>query len=370
MFRLLRKILLRVLLSLVLLVLLAGLVLNVPFTFLANPAPEGDYSAWMGETLALDRLVIDVAMPGAHDAFSSDVGLFSRVDALSASSIQTGFTGLLIKGFSAKQSRTQVSTATELLEAGIRYFDVRLTYNEKEAAWYTSHSYFSAEFAPILAEIETFLADHPAEFVFLDIQHVYGAEGRDDAFGEIRTLFADSGLLDRAYPDDLESLADVTYGDVTEGKTKGGILIFTKLENADPSFWSYGASIRSAWANTDDPQTCFDFLAAEADLIRSGDALTGNQMTENPEAADARGGLRVMQGVLTMQMNGSGILTAIGGWSLLNRAAAFNPELIAQADFADWLSAMPVVMVDYADSSHGDFLDFLMEILLQYNQQP
>lgn len=370
MFRLIRKIVLRLVLSLLLLVLLALLVLNLPFTFLSHPASEGDYSAWMGETLDSSRPVIDVAMPGAHDAFSSGVGLFSPVDELSAESIQTGFTGILIKGFSVKQSKTQVSGATALLEAGIRYFDIRLTYNESAGAWYTSHSYFSMEFAPILDEIESFLADHPTEFVLLDIQHVYGAEGREDAFGEIRTLFEESGLLDRAYPENIQPLLDVTYGDVTEDGTRGGLIVFTKLENEDPAFWSYGASIRSAWANTDDPGTCYDFLSAEAALIQSGGALTGNQMSDNPEAVDARGGIRIMQGVLTMQMNGSGILSAIGEWSLLNRAAAFNPGLISQEDFSDWLSAMPVVMVDYADSSHGDFLDDLMEIILRYDQNP
>jgi len=375
MLRKIRRILMRFLLTLIIVLLVLLTAINLPFTFLIRKTAVQDYSDWMGETLSPDQNVIDVAMLGAHDAFTADISLFSPVDPYSAATIQTGFVGTLIKGFSVKQSKTQVSGVADLLRAGVRYFDIRLTYNEAKEAWYTSHSYFSGDFVPILEELEAFLANHPGEFVLLDIQHVYGLDASDPAdlargFAEIQSLFADSGLLERAFSSDSIPLSEVTYADVTENKTRGGVLIFTKLPNQDPAFWDYALCIRSAWANTDDSAALYAFLSAEADEIASGNALTGNQVSGVSDRIDAREGLRVMQGVLTMQMNGEGIVTALLDWSLLNKAAKLNPELIANESFADWLAQMPIVMVDYADSHHGGFLDDVMRVVIEHNQNP
>ncbi len=373
--RKIHRILLRFVLSLFIVLLVFLTAINLPFTFLNRQASVRDYSDWMGETLSADQNVIDVAMLGAHDAFTAQINLFSPVDPFSAAEIQTGVVGALIKGFSVKQSKTQVSGVADLLRAGVRYFDIRLTYKEDQEAWYTSHSYFSGKLNPILDELEAFLADHPGEFLILDIQHVYGLDATDPAdlatgFTEIQSLFAASGLLDRAFPADAIPLSEVTYTDITQNKTRGGVLIFTKLPHSDPAFWDYALCIRSAWANTDDPAALYTFLSAEAEEIASGNALTGNQVPGITDRTDAREGLRVMQGVLTMQMNGEGIVTALLDWSLLNKAAAFNPNLIAQDAFAEWLDQMPIVMVDYADSHHGNFLDNVMEIIMEKNQNP
>ncbi|MDP3130886.1 MAG: hypothetical protein Q8N15_06135, partial [Bacillota bacterium] len=352
-----------------LLIAIPVIVLNLTMNFFISKTTALDYSDWMLETLDGGRRVIDVAMLGAHDAMTSDISYFSKVDPLSAGSIQTGLVGALIKGFSVKQSKTQMSSTADLLARGVRYFDVRLTYNEAEEAWYTTHLYFSRPFSDDLAEIETFLADHPGEFVLIDIQHVYGVAYDDEAgYAGIHDLIDASGLFDRAVRDDAgDTLADLTYDDVTLNKTRGGVIIFSKFTTNDPSVWDYGTSIRSAWANTDDEDAAFAFLAAEADLIDAGTALTGNQIS-GYVGVDSRQGIRVMQAVLTMQMSGSGILTGIGSWSLIAKARGFNAALIERAEFLSWLASMPVVMVDYADSNHLSFNDALMELIVSYNQ--
>jgi hypothetical protein len=372
MFKLIRKILFRFVLVLLILVVVLLLTVNLPFDFYRHEASGTDYSDWMGENLQATQKVIDIAMLGAHDAFTSQISYASQTDLLSASSIQTGFTGALIRGFSVKQSKTQVSSVAGLLAAGVRYFDIRLTYNEKAAAWYTSHTYFSDDFETVLSSIAEFLAAHPGEFLILDIQHVNGIDyalpaENDPAFTEIRDLFAATGVLGYAYEEGTKILSDVTYGDMTANETQAGVLIFTKLQNEDDAFWSYGGAIRSAWANTDSEATAYEFLTAEAALIGSGEALTGNQMSNNPEATDAREGLRVMQGVLTMQMSGEGILGALLDWSLLTKARDFNSSLIDQTEFSDWLAAMPIFMVDYSDTNYENFNDRIMEIILESN---
>jgi len=362
------KRILRLILMLLTVVVVLVLTLNFPVTNFQNVRSANDYSDWMEETLVSDQLVIDVAMLGAHDAFTADMGLFSPVDNLSADSIQKGAVGLLIKGFSLRQSRTQVSSATTMLESGVRYFDVRLSFNNKESAWYTSHTYFSADFAQILGEIKLFLDDHPGEFLILDLQHIYGADyENDEDLLEIHDLLQASGILDYAYQEGSKNLDEVTYGDVTGDKTHGGVIIVAKFIGEDVHIWNYASAIRSAWPNSDSESAVFSYLDAEASLIEAGEALTGNQMADNGDAIDSRNAFRVMQAVLTMQMSGEGILEGLKTWSLLERAKDFNCDLVANANFDTWLEAMPIVMVDYADTNQDGFLDDVMARIVDFD---
>ncbi|MFA5741286.1 MAG: hypothetical protein WC874_00255 [Candidatus Izemoplasmatales bacterium] len=369
-----RKVVFGLLLIILMLVLVLLLTINIPFDFFVHEQSEQDYSHWMSDTLTTDQRIIDVAMLGAHDAFSADINLFSQTDVHSAASIQTGITGLLIKGFSVKQSKTQVSGITELLTAGVRYFDIRLTYNEEKSSWYTTHTYFSNDLASVLEEMNTFLFAHPGEFLLLDIQHVYGIDydnpaENDVAFAEIRTIFASANVLEYAYEQGTKELNEITYGDITNNKVQAGVMIFSKMANNDNAFWDYWSSIYSAWPNTDVPETAYACLDTYAANITSGDALTGAlPIVENASAINAQEGIRVLQGVLTMQMNGEGIINALIKWSLIDRAREFNSNLIDQPNFANWMMTMPVIMVDYADTNYENFLDRVMEMIIYYNE--
>ncbi len=363
------KRIIRVFLLIFMLVLVLLLTINFPVVVFNTQTTENDYANWMSETLNNEQLIIDVAMLGAHDAFTSDMNLFSKVDVLSADSIQTGITGLLIKGFSYKQSITQVSSVSDLLQNGVRYFDIRLTYNDETEQWMTSHTYFSTPFESVLTDLNTFLVEHPGEFVILDIQHVNGVDYEDlSTFLEIKELFNDSGVLDFAYSETNKPLNQITYGDITNNKAQAGVIILSKYNEEDPLFFSYLQSIRSNWANTDNVQSLFDFLNTEASLITNGEALTGNQVSDNDEAVNSLEAFRVMQGVLTMQLSGDGIIEALIQWSLLERAKDVNTNLIESPDFLVWLEAMPICMVDYADSNNSGFLDKIMEKIIYFNE--
>lgn len=358
-----RRILTRILTILIVIVAILLLTINLPFNFFIKKTTIEDYSDWMYETLPTDKRIIDVAMLGAHDAFTNKIAYASEIDFTTAAAIQTGIPGALIKGFSVKQSKTQVSDVTEMLENGVRYFDIRLTHHAKADVWFTAHTYFSNEFIDVLTDMKLFLSDHPGEFLILDIQHVNGIEYDDLArFDEIKSLFDLSGVLDYAYEEGSKDLKDITYGDITANQTQAGVLVLSKFEESDASFWNYDESIRSAWANTDNAETLYDFLSNESALIDSGEALM------NDPLIDSRTGFRVMQAVLTMQMDGDGIIEGLKSWSLLAKARTFNPELITQADFPAWLVSMPIVMVDYSDSNFQSFNDDIMAIIIDFNK--
>ncbi len=366
--KLILKIFKKILVFALMIVVLLLVAINIPFSFYAKKVTTEDYSNWMYETLSTDQFVIDIAMPGAHDAFTNKIHYGSNIDFASASGIQTGIPGALIKGFSVKQSKTQVSDVTALLKHGVRYFDIRLTYNDREAEWYTSHTYFSEPFANILDSIVEFLAENPGEFLILDIQHVNGIEYDDQVqFDSLSQMMTDSGIFDYAYEEGSLSLNEVTYGDVTDNKTKSGAIIISKFVVATNQFWNYGDSIRSSWANTDSVTSLYEHLNNETQLILNGEAITGNQIPDYI-GTDSLNAFRVMQAVLTMQMTGEGILEGITSWSLLTKARNLNPELISQPEFLEWLSAMPIVMVDYTDSNYRSFNDNLMTLIIDFNE--
>jgi hypothetical protein len=349
-------------------------VVNLTIPLFSHEETKVDYSNWMRDTLDGDKRIIDIAMLGAHDAMTNEIDYFSKLDVTTADSIQTGITGLLIRGFSVKQSKTQVSDTLTLLEQGVRYFDIRLTYNQEKEAWYTAHTYFSTPFDEVLSDIKQFLDQHPGEFLILDIQHVNGvsltnSEEYEPAFQQIEALFEESQVLEHAYSKGSKELNQITYHDITSNQAKAGVMIITKLQNSNPSFWSYGASIRSAWPNTDQIDEVVLFLDEEALKISLAAALTGNQLPNNTEAVESLQGFRVMQAVLTMKMNPSGIYQGIMEWSLLRRARNFNAVLIDEENFDFWLIAMPIVMVDYSNTNHKDFLDKVMTKIIDYNQK-
>ena len=77
-----------------------------------------------------------------------------------------------------KWSVTQNLTFREQLEAGIRYFDLRVSSKPGDADQeiYFIHGLFGIKVWDGLMEIDTFLTQHPREIVFLDFNHFYAMD--------------------------------------------------------------------------------------------------------------------------------------------------------------------------------------------------
>jgi hypothetical protein len=327
-------------------------IINAPWFFVNTKITENDYSSWMNENLSNDILVKDIVMLGAHDAFSNDISVFSDVDNKSADGLMQGFIGRLIKGFSIRQSKTQVVSAADLLKSGVRYFDLRLSYNEEENVYYTVHNYFSTPLAEVLTELNSFLVENEGEFIIIDIQHVYGVDYDSlSDFEEVYDYFFESNILDFAYASDLKQLKDLTFGDVTNNKSDSGVVILSKFAYNNKLFWNYSESIRSNWANEDDFDLLIDFLEVEKDTVTSDEELQEK--------------FRVMQAVTTMQLSVPGILRSFASWSLLGRANSFNEVLLQYENLDQLVESMPIIMVDY--SSKPQFVDEIMEKIIELN---
>ncbi len=325
-------------------------IINAPWFFVNSKTTIEDYSSWMSETLDEETLIIEVKMLGAHDAFSHEIDISSPVDEESADSLMTGFIGRLIKGFSIRQSKTQVVCAQEQLTSGIRYLDMRLSYNEKEETYYTTHNYFSSKLEEVLSEITSFLSDNPGEFIVLDIQHVYGVDYNSaDDFEEVYEYFEDSGILEYAITND-QQLLEITYGDITESKTKAGIIILSKFDTSNQYFFDYETNVRSNWANEDEFDKIISFLEDEKLSI-----MTSSYYGE----------FRVMQAVATMEMSFTGIMRSFETWSLLGRAREFNKYLLEYEGLEGLLDVMPILMIDF--STDYKIIDDYMELIISAN---
>ena len=330
--------------------------INIPVVSVNHKSSTNDYSNWMSETLDSEMLIVDVKLLGAHDAFSSEIDIFSKVDVLSAPGIMTSDIGVLIKGFSVRQSITQIASPNELLSNGIRYFDVRLTYDSEE--WMTKHNYISSDFNDIALEITTFLDANQGEFLVLDFQHIHGVDySSDDDYDLFMNMLVDTGLYNYSYLSSIKDLKDITYSDITYSDiTNDGIesrvIIIDKFEKSEKETFNYETSIRSSWANSDNFDDVISFLENERELVSNDPDIEG---------------FVVMQAVTTMDMSITGIANSFMTWSLIERSEKFNLYLIEYNQFNQLLETLPIIMVDYANSS--PFIDDVMNIIIEANEE-
>ena len=326
------------------------LLINIPIINLKHIASSEDYSNWMSETLDDEDKVVDIAMLGAHDTFTNNINLFSKLDPYESNGIMQGLTGILVKGFIVKQSVTQIGGVETLLKSGVRYLDIRLTYYEDN--WVTKHNYLSEDFSTPADLVVQFLESNPGELLILDFQHL---DGIDYSNVDDYDLFVDMldivGLLDYAYI--VNDLSNVTYGDITNNGTEAKVLIISKFKMSEGNILNYNSSIRSNWANSDDFEYILDFINSESKAA---------------EEQDINEKFRVMQAVTTMQMNGTGIIKALTSWSLINRAKKFNDYLLNFEGFAEIITYLPIIMVDYADTNTNDFNDNIMDLIIDFNR--
>lgn len=84
----------------------------------------------------------------------------------------------LVKKLMKKWSVTQNLTFREQLDAGIRYFDLRVSSKPGDADQeiYFIHGLFGIKVWDGLMEIDSFLTQHPREIVFLDFNHFYAMD--------------------------------------------------------------------------------------------------------------------------------------------------------------------------------------------------
>ncbi|MDR3318340.1 MAG: hypothetical protein LBS99_02790 [Clostridiales bacterium] len=326
------------------------------FSFSADKVTAADYSGIIADNITGDPRVVDIAMLGAHDAFSDKITPKNAVDPQDAADgiLNNGAVRFLGSGMIFRLSKAQRSGAYDLLTRGVRYFDVRVTISEGE--WYTVHGQLSDKLDGYLTETVKFLSENPGELIIFDMQHVKtGDKTFADLFAHIGSVeYEGLSLLDFVRFDPFTvPLGSLTYSEAVSGGA--GVVILAKTgQYSGCAHYEYEEAIRSNWHEHNSSEVMLERITAEYDALCADPALDRNKF-------------RVNQAQKTGLLTGEGIANTIFGWSLLDFAYNFNPELVANESFDAWLTVMPIFMVDYADSMKGGFNDKVIGRINAFN---
>ena len=94
-----------------------------------------------------------------------------------------------------------------------------------------------------------------------------------------------------------------------------------------------------------------------------------NKEYEYLKEKNERNVLVVNQAQKTGFIMNTSLIRSINNYSLINFANKFNAILVKDEDrFKDWLSTMPIFMVDYVTSTKGKFNELANKYIMDYNK--
>ncbi|MCL2212670.1 MAG: hypothetical protein FWB93_02400 [Oscillospiraceae bacterium] len=299
--------------------------------------------------------VVDIAMLGAHNSFSHAIDRSSPIDPNDTSFVASNplllaVGGDIIAGF----ARTQAHGAGEMLERGVRYFDVRITYAE---GWYTENTLISAPLREYIAETIAFLQDNPGELVIFDIYEVrLGGSANFTALwsyvGEI--MVNGQSLFDFVHitPQDTP-LHTVTLADATVGGTAGGVIIFARTAATQGGHhYPWSGNLRRVWHNQQETAGIIARMSGEHEYLGGG-------RHDNV--------LRVGQAQLSPILEGEGLASALLSGSYIAINSAHNAEILLYEGLSDWLTTMPILMFG-AVTYDQEFTRQILEIMSEFNR--
>ncbi|KAJ6648298.1 PI-PLC X domain-containing protein 3 [Pseudolycoriella hygida] len=176
--------------------------------------------------------VINLAIPGSHDSMSYGITRTHTSVAPDATPVVDG----LYKVFPCVIKRwavTQKLTATQQLNCGIRYFDLRICLKNKDKNFYFVHGLYCEEITEPLIEIQQFLENHRNEFVILDCQHFYNFSEDDYEVLANRMIQIFNNNI---YGQANGKLTDLTL-ETAEAKKTQVLIIYRSSRHIPMQFW-------------------------------------------------------------------------------------------------------------------------------------
>lgn len=365
----------RVFWSIIIVLALFFATLHMSVSFVELDKINDEYDYVLKDTITNNNAVVtDIALLGAHDAFTDE--LTTRSEADINDSYYNLYNNWFIKtlgcGLLVRLSRAQCASAKEMLYAGVRYFDVRVTKVGDE--YYTTHAFLAGELKTYVQDIVDYLGTHNGEYIIFDIQHFYvnGDSINDNSVGnkhEFELLF---DYLKTIKNDDNKSIFDycnynksttrineLTYGEVTNNKQSAGCIVFAKCEFDNLVYQRnegvQNPSVRSEWHNRNNDDVMIGKINDEMNYIKDN-SLNDTRLIIN-------------QAQETGFILNETIIESLFKWSLLNMNANLNAKYVADKDqFMDWIEYMPVFMVDNATTNVGEFNKLCNEYIMEYNR--
>nr|XP_033796210.1 PI-PLC X domain-containing protein 2 [Geotrypetes seraphini] len=213
---------------------------------------------WMGSLApGLSSLPLaNLAIPGSHDSFSFWVDEKSPVGPDQAASIKRLAKISLVKNVMKRWCVTQSLTFNEQLEAGIRYFDFRVSSKSEEDGEeiFFIHGLFGIRVWDGLRMIDTFLTHHSKEIVLLDFNHFYAMRHSHHMhlINILQEIFGSKLCM-------TEQVEDVTLQYLWKKGFQVIIFYHYPVGQDYPFLWS-GKQMPAPWANTTNVDKLIQFL--------------------------------------------------------------------------------------------------------------
>jgi hypothetical protein len=232
---------------------------------LQNTAADSDWMGQMSEIIG-SRSLRNIIIPGTHDsgtyniseksAISPDNTLdasLSFIDSLMQNIYKLPFFGEPdpeLKRFFARWSKAQDKTIMEQLEAGIRYFDLRVL-RRSDGEFYIVHGMYSDNINNVFADVNRFLENHPKEIVILDFNHLYHFKSDHENFiGKINGSFRSPDGSSKLIP--ASRTVNITLNELWQNRQQV-IALYADRESVakHPELWPQSA-IFSPWPDKQD----------------------------------------------------------------------------------------------------------------------
>ncbi|XP_065056281.1 PI-PLC X domain-containing protein 3-like [Rhopilema esculentum] len=229
---------------------------------------ELDLENWMAQ-LPTNLQCVPVnklAIPGSHDSGAFYLDKTSKIAPDESKAITTlvRIFGQCAKNIVYKWSITQTLSLHQQLANGVRYFDLRVAYEDASKEYCFVHGLYGQAYQAIFSEMKQFLDKHPKEVVILDFNHLWGFTEKDcSTFLEIIE----------------KSFGDVLYGPGTKSTNcclkdlwdaKKQIIALYDNEEAikkNPNFWPR-STIYSPWYDTANITDLLNHLNGRFDTLK------------------------------------------------------------------------------------------------------
>lgn len=250
-----------------------------------------------------------------------------------------------------KASKAQSADALEQLNAGVRFFDVRLS-RFSDGTFYTRHGLISEDFKTVATTIAQFAEENPGEVIVLDFQSLYDAKyttpisgdstyngeaaGDDNkaAYNALYRILCETALAD--YIPEDKSLTQ-SYGALTEDGNKAAVICFAK---------SRGANCISQFVSRDNITAVYTSNSSYSSIV--------NYINSNYTTSAT---FKTIHAYTTNSV--ASIL--FGGNSLLEDAAENNPDFINEENFEAWMQNANVIVLDDVITNAADYLEKIQE---------
>jgi hypothetical protein len=315
-----------------------------------------DYRNIQRDSIQNNPRIVDIAMLGAHDAFSSRINRSNPINPADGGIANNKTLRLAGGGLMARFARAQKFDAHQLGIHGVRYFDVRISH--ADGVWWTEHVILSGTLDEYIGGLLRFLGETENEGVIIDVARAHtGDQGMEALLQYLVTGIQYEGKSLKDYIDyepATAALGDLRYRDITRKGTRVILLAKAPVSSASCHF-PRDDSIRSTWHDKNTAKEMLSGIDGEYQALRQDTALARNMF-------------RVNQAQKTSSTDGDKIIASIFQWGLLDMANRFNPVLVNHQNFDRWLTVMPIFMVDYADSMRGSFNDKVIARINEFNR--